>query len=73
MENVDPLGIHTGESIVVAPSQTLDDREYNQLRQTALKVIHFPLFKVIHFFLGDPPLWHRRRVQHPVRAPPREP
>jgi carbamoyl-phosphate synthase/aspartate carbamoyltransferase/dihydroorotase len=42
MENVDPLGIHTGESIVVAPSQTLDDREYNQLRRTALKVIrHF--------------------------------
>ncbi|XP_043188105.1 CAD protein-like [Amphibalanus amphitrite] len=39
MENVDPLGIHTGESIVVAPSQTLSDREYNKLRTTALKVI----------------------------------
>ncbi|XP_061712255.1 CAD protein [Cydia pomonella] len=42
MENVDPLGIHTGESIVVAPSQTLSNREYYMLRNTALKVIrHF--------------------------------
>lgn len=42
MENVDPLGIHTGESIVVAPSQTLNNREYYMLRATALKVIrHF--------------------------------
>lgn len=42
MENVDPLGIHTGESIVVAPSQTLSNREYNMLRTTALNVIrHF--------------------------------
>ncbi|CAD5206264.1 unnamed protein product [Bursaphelenchus okinawaensis] len=42
MENVDPLGIHTGESVVVAPSQTLTDEEYNRLRQTAIKVIrHF--------------------------------
>lgn len=42
MENVDPLGIHTGESIVVAPSQTLSNREYNLLRTTALNVIrHF--------------------------------
>lgn len=39
MENVDPLGIHTGESIVVAPSQTLSNREYNMLRTTAIKVI----------------------------------
>ncbi|XP_049813698.1 CAD protein [Schistocerca nitens] len=42
MENVDPLGIHTGESIVVAPSQTLTNREYNILRTTAINVIrHF--------------------------------
>lgn len=42
MENVDPLGIHTGESIVVAPSQTLSNRDYNKLRTTAIKVIrHF--------------------------------
>ncbi|CAD6208372.1 GSCOCG00003378001-RA-CDS [Cotesia congregata] len=42
MENVDPLGIHTGESIVVAPSQTLSNREYNMLRTVAIKVIrHF--------------------------------
>eukprot|EP00794_Sanderia_malayensis_P004695 gene4695-5310_t len=39
MENFDPLGIHTGESIVVAPSQTLTNREYNMLRSTAIKVI----------------------------------
>ena len=39
MENVDPLGIHTGESIVIAPSQTLDNHEYQMLRSIALKVI----------------------------------
>ena len=39
MENIDPLGIHTGESIVVAPSQTLTNKEYNMLRTTAIKVI----------------------------------
>ncbi|XP_029635734.1 CAD protein isoform X2 [Octopus sinensis] len=39
MENVDPLGIHTGESIVVAPSQTLTNKEYNMLRTTAIKVV----------------------------------
>ncbi|KAI4481323.1 hypothetical protein M0804_009443 [Polistes exclamans] len=44
MENIDPLGIHTGESIVVAPSQTLSNREYNMLRTTAIKVIrHFEI------------------------------
>lgn len=39
MENFDPLGIHTGESIVVAPSQTLSNDEYNLLRRVAIKVI----------------------------------
>ena len=39
MENLDPLGIHTGESIVVAPSQTLSNKEYNMLRTTAQNVI----------------------------------
>lgn len=39
MENLDPLGIHTGESIVVAPSQTLTNREYNLLRTMAIKVV----------------------------------
>ncbi len=39
MENVDPLGIHTGESIVIAPSQTLDNTEYQMLRSIALRVI----------------------------------
>eukprot|EP01124_Arcella_intermedia_P028723 TRINITY_DN5904_c0_g1_i1.p1 TRINITY_DN5904_c0_g1~~TRINITY_DN5904_c0_g1_i1.p1 ORF type:complete len:2148 (+),score=473.24 TRINITY_DN5904_c0_g1_i1:212-6655(+) len=41
MENFDPLGIHTGESIVVAPSQTLSDREYHMLRQVAIKVVRY--------------------------------
>lgn len=39
MENIDPLGIHTGESLVVAPSQTLSNREYQVLRSTALSVV----------------------------------
>lgn len=39
MENIDPLGIHTGESIVVAPSQTLTDHEYNMLRSVGIKII----------------------------------
>ena len=39
MENFDPLGIHTGDSIVVAPSQTLSDREYHILRNSAVKCI----------------------------------
>lgn len=38
MENFDPLGVHTGDSIVVAPSQTLTNSEYFKLRATALKV-----------------------------------
>ncbi|MFH1012290.1 MAG: carbamoyl-phosphate synthase (glutamine-hydrolyzing) large subunit [Candidatus Peregrinibacteria bacterium] len=39
MENMDPLGIHTGESIVIAPSQTLSNHEYQKLRNIAIKVI----------------------------------
>ncbi|HEU5440270.1 MAG TPA: carbamoyl-phosphate synthase large subunit, partial [Ktedonobacterales bacterium] len=39
MENFDPLGIHTGDSIVVAPSQTLSDREYQMLRTASLRII----------------------------------
>ena len=39
MENFDPLGIHTGESIVVAPSQTLSNSEYHKLRKLAIKII----------------------------------
>ncbi|MBC1795099.1 carbamoyl-phosphate synthase large subunit [Listeria booriae] len=39
MENIDPVGIHTGDSIVVAPSQTLSDREYQMLRDVSLKII----------------------------------
>jgi carbamoyl-phosphate synthase large subunit len=39
MENIDPVGVHTGDSIVVAPSQTLADREYQMLRTASLKII----------------------------------
>lgn len=39
MENFDPLGIHTGESIVIAPSQTLTNKEYHKLRDLAIKII----------------------------------
>lgn len=39
MENFDPLGIHTGESIVVAPSQTLSNREYHKLRELSIRII----------------------------------
>lgn len=40
MENIDPIGIHTGESIVVAPSQTLTDTEYQKLRTFSIKIAH---------------------------------
>lgn len=39
MENMDPLGIHTGESIVVAPSQTLNNYEYHKLREASIKIV----------------------------------
>ncbi len=39
MENIDPMGVHTGDSIVVAPSQTLTDKEYQLLRSASLKII----------------------------------
>jgi len=39
MENIDPMGIHTGDSIVVAPSQTLNDKEYQMLRSASLRII----------------------------------
>lgn len=39
MENIDPVGVHTGDSMVVAPSQTLSDREYQLLRSASLKII----------------------------------
>ena len=39
MENIDPVGIHTGDSIVVAPSQTLTNKEYHLLRDSALRLI----------------------------------
>ena len=41
-QNFDPLGVHTGDSIVVAPSQTLSNTEYHMLRETALKVMETP-------------------------------
>jgi len=40
MENIDPVGVHTGDSVVVAPSQTLGDKEYQMLRSSALNIIN---------------------------------
>lgn len=40
MENIDPVGIHTGDSIVIAPSQTLNDNEYQLLRQASVKIVN---------------------------------
>src|SRR5947207_10371068 len=39
IENFDPMGVHTGDSITVAPAQTLTDREYQQMRDMAIKII----------------------------------
>lgn len=39
MENIDPVGVHTGDSVVVAPSQTLTDVEYQMLRSASVKII----------------------------------
>ncbi|MBE6225249.1 MAG: carbamoyl-phosphate synthase (glutamine-hydrolyzing) large subunit [Bacteroidales bacterium] len=41
MENMDPLGIHTGESIVIAPSQTLSNSEYHKLRELAIRIVRY--------------------------------
>jgi carbamoyl-phosphate synthase/aspartate carbamoyltransferase len=46
MENFDPLGVHTGDSIVVAPSQTLTNSEYFKLRATSLKVWQTHLYSL---------------------------
>ena len=39
MENIDPVGVHTGDSVVVCPSQTLTNKEYHLLRDSALRII----------------------------------
>lgn len=78
MENFDPLGVHTGDSIVVAPSQTLADAEYQMLRDCAIKTIRYAFHAHpnphIKAFLNIPLLsqtsWCRGRVQHPVCAQP---
>ncbi|MBI1934595.1 carbamoyl-phosphate synthase large subunit, partial [Candidatus Peregrinibacteria bacterium] len=63
MENVDPLGIHTGESIVVAPSQTLDNQEYHLLRNVALRVIrHFGIVGECNIQYALDPHSHTYRV-----------
>ena len=63
MENVDPLGVHTGESIVVAPSQTLNNREYQMLRNIALKVIrHFTIVGECNIQYALDPKSERYRV-----------
>ena len=60
IENVDPMGVHTGDSITVAPALTLTDREYQRMRDVAIAVIRA---------VGR----RHRRLQHPVRRPPERP
>src|SRR5207249_4253072 len=63
MENVDPLGVHTGESIVVAPSQTLTDEEYFSLRALSFRVIrHFGIVGECNIQFALDPRSDRYRV-----------
>jgi carbamoyl-phosphate synthase (ammonia) len=57
MENFDPLGIHTGDSIVMAPSQTLSNEEYHMLRDTAVKVSRFLFFIASPQFVYRGDIW----------------
>jgi carbamoyl-phosphate synthase large subunit len=65
LENVDPMGIHTGESIVVAPSQTLNDEEYQGLRDLSLKVIrHLGVIGECNIqFALNPRTWDYRVIE----------
>eukprot|EP01104_Vermistella_antarctica_P018000 TRINITY_DN6538_c0_g2_i2.p2 TRINITY_DN6538_c0_g2~~TRINITY_DN6538_c0_g2_i2.p2 ORF type:complete len:1178 (-),score=363.10 TRINITY_DN6538_c0_g2_i2:121-3654(-) len=64
MENVDPVGVHTGESVVVAPSQTLNDREYHLLRTACVRIAsHFQIVGECNIqFALDPADGSRYRV-----------
>ena len=77
MENIDPVGIHTGDSMVVAPSQTLTNKEYQLLRDSALKIIRALEIEGgcnVQFALGVRRLWHRRPAATPSPASaPRSP
>jgi len=64
MENLDPMGVHTGDSIVVAPSQTLTDKEYQMLRSAALRIIRA---------LGIEGGCNVQFALHPERSPTAEP
>ncbi|HEV8229141.1 MAG TPA: carbamoyl-phosphate synthase large subunit, partial [Candidatus Limnocylindria bacterium] len=64
MENIDPMGVHTGDSIVVAPSQTLTDKEYQMLRSAALRIIRA---------LGIEGGCNVQFALHPDRAPTDDP
>ena len=50
MENIDPVGIHTGDSMVVAPAQTLSPKEYNMLKNSALKIIRELVREAVYIF-----------------------
>jgi carbamoyl-phosphate synthase large subunit len=68
MENIDPMGIHTGDSIVVAPSQTLTDKEYQMLRSASLKIIRALGIEGgcnVQFALEPHPIVTKRREDEP--------
>ena len=82
MENIDPVGVHTGDSIVVAPSQTLGDKEYQMLRTSALNIIsELNITGLLHWLPKQPDIrlqrlrlrlrlaipWMRSRMRLPER------
>lgn len=72
MENIDPMGVHTGESIVVAPSQTLTDKEYQMLRSASIKIIrHLGIEGAcnIQFALPPHPIVAQKWYPQPPPAP----
>lgn len=68
MENIDPMGIHTGESIVVAPSQTLNNFEYHKLREIAIRTIrHLGIVGECNIQFALNPKPQSRRMNHKSR------
>ncbi|MEK7281458.1 MAG: carbamoyl-phosphate synthase large subunit, partial [Chloroflexota bacterium] len=72
MENFDPVGVHTGDSIVVAPSQTLSDKEYQMLRSASLRIIRYLGIEGgcnVQFALPPHPIVAEKWFPEPLAAP----